>query len=436
MALRQKQHDLKGEATGLLDAADKESRDLTEAETKRFTEIEAELTKVDADIKAAEAMDARRARMGALVTAPSQIRVPAAAFSDQSVDKTGGWKDIAEFAVAVRRACVPEGRHNIDPRLFGVGPDGRPKAAPTGYMEGGGSSGEGFELPIAFRDGIWDLVFENEGLINRVDLEPTSARQVQYNADQTTPWGSTGITAAWRVEGAQMSATKLVTKSRTMDLHELYAFVLATEELLEDSPRLANRITEKSAAAISWKIDDAVVWGTGAGMPLGWMNGGSLVTVAKESAQAADTLDDQNVLKMYARLLVAPGDRPVWFANRDVLPQLAVMVVGDTPIWLPPRGVAEAPNGTLLGLPVVWSEHAKTIGDLGDIMLVSPKGYYAARRTAGINFAASMHLFFDYNVQAFRWTIRIGGQPHLSAAISPANGSNTRSHFVALAERA
>ena len=90
----------------------------------------------------------------------------------------------------------------------------------------------------------------------------------------------------------------------------------------------------------------------------------------------------------------------------------------------------------LLGYSIDWKEHCKTLGDKGDLQLVSPKGYYAARRTSGVQFASSMHLYFDYAIQAFRWTFRFGGQPHLSAPVAPANGANTKSHFVTLDERA
>jgi hypothetical protein len=41
-----------------------------------------------------------------------------------------------------------------------------------------------------------------------------------------------------------------------------------------------------------------------------------------------------------------------------------------------------------------------------------------------------MHLFFDQNVTAFRFVLRMNGQPWLSAAIARKSGSNTLSHFV------
>jgi hypothetical protein len=46
-----------------------------------------------------------------------------------------------------------------------------------------------------------------------------------------------------------------------------------------------------------------------------------------------------------------------------------------------------------------------------------------------------MHLYFDQGVTAFRWTLRVGGQPWLSTPITRKNGSNTLSHFVTLQAR-
>lgn len=423
-ALRQKRSDLKAEATAILDKADADNDGELSAEAEqRYSEIEAELQTVGDKIVAEERKIERRRSLDAI---RSVVPAGESVTDEPNPETTGGFKSMAEFAVAVRRASVPGGGP-VDTRLM---------AAPTNYHEGGGSSGEGYNLPVQYRDEIWELVMGMEGLMNTVDLEPTAARQVDFVKDETTPWGSSGVQAYWRAEASQMTASKQATKGDSLPLHELYAFVLATEELLEDAPRLGARLTRKSAEAINWKIDDSIIYGTGAGQPLGWFNSDALVSVAEESGQSADTIVAQNVLKMYSRLLVQPGSSPYWLTNRDTVPQLAVMTIGDQPVWQPPNGLAGAPGGYLLGYPVRYSEHAKTLGDKGDIQLIEPKGYYAARRTAGIQFASSMHLYFDYAIQAFRWMFRFGGQPHLSGPVSPANGTNTKSHFVTLDERA
>ncbi len=417
--LKKKLADLKAGGLKIIEAAEADDRDLTAEEQDRYDGIEADIEATQGEIARLEALANRRRTMEAVTTSPALANT----VDDPNPATTHGFKNLAEFATAVRDAKIGS---STDSRLF---------AAPTGTHQGGAASGEGHMVPPAFSEEIFEVVTALDEFGPLVDEEPTSKREVKSLADETTPWGASGIQANWRSEGNQMTPSKLVTDPRSIPLHELYAFVLATEELLEDAPRMEARMTRKAGEAIAWKKNNAMPYGSGVGQPLGWMNSGALVTVAKESGQAADTLTAANVLKMYSRLLVIPGDRPLWLTNQDTVPQLATMTIGDKPIWMPPNGLMDAPGGMLLGLPVRFSEHAKTLGDLGDLQLISPKGYHALRRDAGPKFAQSMHLYFDYAIEAFRWTFRFGGQPHLSAPVSPANGAATKSHFVALAER-
>src|SRR3990167_5490795 len=104
--LQQMQHDLKQEATALLDAADKnDNRDLTPDETARFMAIETELKTLGTDIAAEQAKIDRRRGLEAIRTAPPQI--PLAAPSPVSRVQiingepdpamTGGFRNLAEM---------------------------------------------------------------------------------------------------------------------------------------------------------------------------------------------------------------------------------------------------------------------------------------------------------------------------------------------------
>lgn len=403
-------------------AREDENGNLSAEDETAFAAVEADIEAKVAELADAEKRDDRRRK-----TAPiASVAALQSVTDEPNPATTGGFKSMAEFGVAVRSASMNNGF--VDDRLRA--------ALPANNHTAPGSAGEGYLVPPEYRDQVWDLMFNETDLIGRADLEATSHRQVEGAADETTPWGATGVQAYWRTEADQMTPSKMKTNGRMITLHEVYAFVTASEELLEDAPRLGQRLTTKAAQALNWKINDSVMWGTGSGTPLGFMNSPALVTVAKESGQAADTISVANVTKMFTRLIIAPGDQPIWLANIDVMPQLTTMTIGDQPVFVPATSLAAAPHGTLLGYPIIFTEHAKTLGDLGDLTLTSMKGYHALRRTSGIQAATSMHLFFDYAMTAFRWMFRFGGHPHLSAPVSPANGSNTKSHFVALAERA
>lgn len=434
---------LKSEGLEIVDIAEGEDRDLNEAEASRFAAIQADVDDVNDQIEALQRRAEARRSMEAITAHGNGDDAPARAYglttvNDLNPATTGGFKDIAEFAASVRQAQVPGGY--TDERLLGLTAP-KTKGAPTNFHTGGGDGGEGFNVPPVYRDAIFEVMEAADELAPLVDEESTSARRVEMMANEETPWGSAGVQANWRSEGSQLSPSKLDDDARSLSLHEIYAFVLATGELLEDAPRMAGRLTKRAGAALAWKRNQAIIYGTGAGQPLGWFNSPAKIAVAKEGSQAADTIQAENVLKMWSRLAVVPGDRPTWIANRNTVTELATMTIADKPVWLPPQGLAaDAFGGFLLGAPIMFSEHAKTVGDEGDLHLISGKGYYSLRRDTGPQLATSIHLYFDYNIEAFRWMTRFGGQPHLSAPIdAPTDGggaANSKSHFVTLAERA
>jgi HK97 family phage major capsid protein len=407
------------------DALEKEHGDIV-ASLQREERLQASLRSYKPDQPDADQEAAAKAAKGAGAGVSVTVKDRA------EDDPKGGFKNLAEFALSVRGACSP-GPRSTDQRLIALG------AAPSGYMqEASGSAGEGYLVPAQFRNDIFQVVFNTEGILNAIGPEPTDSNAVDYAADETTPWGSAGVQAYWRAEASQMTASKAVTNLRTSRLHELYAFVLADNELLSDAPRLNDRLTNKAGLAIRWKAEEAIMFGDGVGKPLGWMSAACLVTQAKESGQAASTIVTANILKMFSRLL-ADGGSPFWIAHRSTMPQIGQLQIGNQPVWTPVgTGIRDAPGGMLLGYPIFWSGHATYLTNVGDIQLINPVGYFASIKAGtdgGLDFASSLHLYFDYNMTAFRWLFRLGGQPFLSAAVTAAKGTDSLSHFVTLQNR-
>lgn len=422
--MQAKLQERKTEASALLDKIEAAGTfGADDDDNRAYTAKKAEIQKIEADLSAAQRLAEERRQMApAHPPARGANRV-----HDTDPARSAGFRSFAEFAASVRAAS----RNGVtDPRLFA--------SSPSNVHTGDDGDGTGFLVPAEYRDGIWEAVAAGEDdLLARFNVLPTQARSIEFIKDETTPWGAAGIQAHWRVEQSQMSPSKMATKGGRLELNDLYAFAAVSEETLSDAPLLQNKLTAQAGAAIRYAMGEAVMWGDGVGKPLGFMNAPALVTVAKESAQAAATIVTANASKMYSRLLVPPSDRPFWVANRDVFPQLPELKVGDTPVFMPPNGMTAAPNGMILGYPIVYSEHAQTLGTLGDLVLVAPGGYMAASRNGTQPaLARSIHLWFDYALEAFRWTVRMGGQPMLSAPVDPDKGSNTKSHFVALATRA
>lgn len=404
-----------------------EDRDLTEDEEKDQAGDQTKLDRQTANITKMETLLASTSAIGAdPVDAPvATATVPATV--KPKLDN-GGFRHMGEFAKAVRLANPGAGSsYAVDERLQKL-------AAPTNVHTESGDAAGSYLVPAEYRQDIVDLVFaQDDPVMALFDPSPTSSNRVVGLGDASTPWGTSGIQAYWRVEAEQMTPSKAALTPRETKLNEVYAFVLATEELLEDAPRMGNLLTKQAAGAIRWKAADAFMYGDGIEKPLGYMASNALVTVAKESGQAADSIVRQNIGKMFSRVI--NPTQASWLANPDIMPSIMDLKSDlGQPLWFP--NYQDAPGGTLLGRPVLFTEHAQTIGDKGDLQLVNPNGYEAFRKQNGVSFADSIHLYFDYNIRAFRWIFRIGGQPVLSEPVSPARGSATKSHFVALADRA
>lgn len=342
-----------------------------------------------------------------------------------------GFRNFGEFALSVKNASMVG--NTPDHRLF--------QNAPTTYGQEGVGADGGFLVPPDYRTEIARLVESEESILGRTDQYMTESNRLEVPVDETTDWQTSGgIQTYWASEAAQLTQSKPALQSLGVALHKLTVLVPVTEELLQDASVLDRYVRNKALSKIDFAISNAIIRGTGAGQPLGILNGAATVTVAKESGQAADTIVYNNILNMWSRCYAPCRRMAVWVASQDVEPALMGLAFKDTadagPVYLPNGNLAGSPFPTLLGRPVLYHQVAETLGDKGDLMLVDFSKYLTAMKTQGVRQDVSMHLYFDYDMMAFRFIFRIAGQPWYSNAITQRDGSNTLSPYVVLAERA
>ncbi len=404
----------------LTDKAAADGRDLTDDEVSAFDANKRDLEKTNASIEREQLLIAAEA--GVTVSDGAEIRV------EENIDKDPklGFATFGDFAAAVKAA----GGKN--PSV-----DARFAAAPSLFVgEGSGADG-GWLVPPQYSSEIFTLALEEDSLLPLTDnVELGKSNSMPFPKDESTPWGSDGVRAYWQNEGTAGNATKINLTGSRLTLHKLLALVPVADEMLEDSTALGSYLPGLMARSIRWKANEAFMFGTGNGQPAGAFNSNAVVTVAKESGQANGTLDIMNIAKMIARLPPGSFGRAVWMLNNDVLPFLFTLKLGDHAIYIPAsEGAKVNPYGSLMGRPIMITQHAKSIGAQGDVVLADWKGYRTISKAGGIQTATSMHLYFDADSTAFRTTFRIDGQSKLSAAINPANGSNKLSPFVQLGAR-
>lgn len=426
--LKEKRQALEAKRAAGRELAASLSDDMTDEEFEKVQALQAEIKTMEEDLKQSE-QEAQKAADKAALRA-SLGGGAGGSFTHQKErvedDPNHGFKHFGEFCEAVRYAS--RNPSAADDRLK-IG------AAPTTYGNESAGTDGGFLVPPGYGSRLFEHSIEEDAFLPMTDNQDVPGNSMTFPKDETTPWSTDGIQVYWDAEADQATQSKPKLSNFTMRLNKLMGLVPMTEELLTDAGAMGGYVQRKLPAKIRWTVNNALVNGNGAGKPKGIANAGCLVTQAKETSQSADTIVAGNVVKMFSRNS-NPG-RAVWLVHHDAYPQLPLMTIGDQPIFTPPnQGIKGAPAGMLLGRPVYLTDTCQTLGDLGDIYFVDWMGMASITKAGGIQTATSMHLWFDYDMTAFRATFRVDAQPWMSAAIDPANGSATRSPFVTLAARA
>jgi len=353
--------------------------------------------------------------------------------NDKGPSASGGFKSFGDKLRAVCAAA--KGNVMPDQRLF---------AGPTGLGETVASDG-GFAVGTDYGTSIMQRVYDTGSILSRVKRLTVSngANSLKLPAidESSRADGSRsgGIRGYWLEEAGTLTASQPKIRQNSYTLKKVGALVYVTDELLADASLLESWVNQNLPTELTFKIEDAIVNGDGVGKPLGWNVGDATVSVSKETGQAASTFTFANASKMWSRMYAPSRSNSLWLINQDVEPQLFTMSIpvgtGGSAVFMPAGGASASPFATLFGRPIVPVEYCATLGTVGDVQLVDPSQYTLIDK-GGVQTAASMHVQFLTDQMAFRFIMRVDGQPDWNTALTPKNGTNTLSPFVRLNTRA
>lgn len=299
----------------------------------------------------------------------------------------------------------------------------------------------GYLVPEEMRNSLEAVALESTVVRPRAVRVPMGASRVKQPVIDSTSNASSvfgGLTTYWTSEEAAVTESTPKFGEVVLDANKLTVYATATREMLQDSAISVEGILNSLVPqALAHAEDVKFIRGTGAGEPLGFLNAGSKIEVAKRSGQAADTIVWENLVDMYSRLLPGSASSAVWVAHPNTFPELATMALsvgtGGSAIWL--QNGAAAPPLSILGRPVIFSEKMSTLGDAGDIALVD-FNYYMVGDRQQLTAEVSRDFLFSTDKVAYKFIQRLDGRPSLLSAITPNQGSTTLSAFITLAARA
>ena len=420
LEMKAKREDARLKAMAVLNKAEAEDRFLSEDEQKDIDKYEEEIRAWDESIGRAEKLLAIEPEDRS--TEKPEVKPTPAKDTEKRFSSFG------EQLMAAYRAAMPGGK--VDERLS--------TRAASGLNETTPSDG-GFLVQQDFVTELLKRTYETGILASKVKKIPisTNANGMKINAiDEDSRangsrWG--GVQTYWEGEADELTASKPKFRQMELSLKKLTGLCYATDELLQDAAALEAVIRQAFAEEFGFKIDDAILSGSGEGEPLGILNSGAIVTVAKEASQT-DIITVENLIKMWNRLWSRSRANAVWYINQELEPYLYTLKIGDKPVYIPAGGLSEKPYGTLFGRPVVPIEQCSAAGEVGDIILADI-GQYLLIDKGGIKSASSIHVRFLYDENVFRFIYRVDGKPIWTKPLTPYKGSATVSPFVTLAKR-
>lgn len=379
-------------------------------------------------------------------------KIPAIAVVKDEADK--GFRCLGEMiqAVAAAGATRPEAMGNF----YGKFECGKPSAKLIAYQQAAikaaASSNDqanettpsegGFLVGSDYSSSLIVPAWETALLPSKcmpIKISANSNRVSFKAIDETTrATGSRygGVQVYMAAEANNVTEKKPKFRSIDLKLNKMMGLTYLTDELLQDAAALESWVTMMFKKEMGFKMDDLIINGTGAGQPLGILAAGCLRSITKETGQGADTILWENVKKMYQFNMNRTTSE--WYVNQECLTALMGMEMavgtGGVPVWLPAG--TDRPYDTLLGRPINYIEQAAALGDVGDIIFADFGEYMFADKSE-IQVASSIHVSFEYDETALRFTYRLDGQPILASAITPYKGgaNKTYSPFVVTAAR-
>jgi HK97 family phage major capsid protein len=345
-----------------------------------------------------------------------------------------GFKSAAHFLDDVRQSAL--GYQTQDLRNCALQMQRRMDANITFGEDGA------FAAPPDVANDIKKKIDASADLVGLCSRWNTNSDRYTWHLDEQEPWSNTnGITGSWIDEGQTIAtSSNKLTKVQT-DLHKYAIAIPASSEILRSSSQLEQLIRTSAPARIAEELNSVILDGNGVGKPHGIFRSGVLAIQSKESGQTAATIVRKNVTGMHNKVHPTSRTNPAFrfVANLDVEPQLEELKGDDNrPLYLPGGGnpnLADKPFDTLRGRPLIYSPHAKALGDVGDLAGIDFSKYLVV---FGENLRAdfSIHVRFMSDEGVFRFIIHVGGRPMWGKKIVEPNSVQERSFAAAIQQRA
>lgn len=205
-------------------------------------------------------------------------------------------------------------------------------------------------------------------------------------------------------------------------------------------------ITGLFGDAMAWVEDWVTIRGNSVGTIQGYFNSAALIQGGGGSGGTgranANKIASDDLGWMLSHLAGQCERGARWIAHRSTIPQLFILNnAAGTPVFQPNASIVQSDPlsimaqgsgndstyqsaGTLLGMPIFFTEKVPQLGTPGDITLVCPSQYGLAER-AGLEIGMSDQFYFSTDKIAYRFKKRHDGRSLWRAPYQDASAINT-----------
>lgn len=269
--------------------------------------------------------------------------------------------------------------------------------------------------------------------VRRIDMPSDTYKFPVLDQAGTSPSGGSsayygGVVGGFDAETDDANSTAPAWTSVTLNAIRYTAYTLATMEIRQDSVvALDTYIPQTFSEAFNNHMSYYILNGGGTTEPVGLIDHAATVAVNRNTASNIKFAD---VVNMYSRK-ASGGNGWFWVISNSALPQLLNLQDGAGRLVY---SVSARDNiaSTLLGHPVVVSQHASTLGSAGDLMLINGNGCGIFGTRGGVEISFSDHVQFLKSQRAYKLITRVDFRPIHASTITLADGTTTVGEAIQL----
>ncbi len=237
-----------------------------------------------------------------------------------------------------------------------------------------------------------------------------------------------GVSVVWTEEGATMSETDAELENVKIGPQEVTGYITVTNKLLRNAPVTSVLLNQLLRGALLAAEDYAFLRGDGIGKPLGILNCPGKIAVSRATASHVYTND---VIGMLAKMIADGMSDAIFVASQSIFSEIYKLKDENSNNIYIGGDIHKGQPNTLLGQPLFWTGRTPTLGNAGDLMLISPK-HYIIKDGSGPFVGVSEHAEFKANKTVIKIVRSVDGQGWVKDPITLEDGSTQVSPFVTL----